>query len=86
MFGSSFASSSSLPSGYQTAVLWFIAVTVLGAWILRSSTVELIGGSGGYLTCPVSPTVPIFAVNPAVAETLGNWDCPFFPRKPDLPR
>ena len=41
-----------------------------------SSTVELIGGSGGYLTCPVSPTVPIFAVNPAVAETLGNWDCP----------
>ena len=35
-----------------------------------SSTVELIGGSGGYLTCPVSPTVPIFAVNPAVAETL----------------
>jgi simple sugar transport system permease protein len=38
VFGSSFASSSSLPSGYQTAILWFIAVTVLGAWILGRTT------------------------------------------------
>jgi simple sugar transport system permease protein len=38
VFGSSFASSSSLPSGYQTAVLWFIVVTVLGAWVLSRTT------------------------------------------------
>jgi hypothetical protein len=29
---------------------------------------------------------PICAEHPASAETLGNWDCPEFPRKPDLPR
>jgi simple sugar transport system permease protein len=38
VFGSSFGSGASLPSGYQTAVLWFIAVTVLGAWILGRTT------------------------------------------------
>jgi len=38
VFGSSFASSASLPSGYQTAVLWFIAVTVLGGWVLSRTT------------------------------------------------
>jgi simple sugar transport system permease protein len=38
VFGSTFASSSSLPSGYQTAVLWFIAVTVVGAWLLGRTT------------------------------------------------
>ena len=38
VFGSTFASSSSVPSGYQTAVLWFVAVTVLGAWILGRTT------------------------------------------------
>jgi len=38
VFGSSFGSSASLPSGYQTAVLWFIAVTVLGAWLLGRTT------------------------------------------------
>jgi simple sugar transport system permease protein len=38
VFGSSFGSSASLPSGYQTAVLWFIAVTVLGAWVLSRTT------------------------------------------------
>ena len=38
VFGSTFASSSSLPSGYQTAVLWFIVVTVVGAWLLGRTT------------------------------------------------
>jgi simple sugar transport system permease protein len=38
VFGSSFGSSASLPSGYQTAVLWFIAVTVLAAWVLGRTT------------------------------------------------
>jgi simple sugar transport system permease protein len=38
VFGSTFASNSSLPSGYQTAVLWFIAVTAGGAWVLSRTT------------------------------------------------
>ncbi len=38
VFGSTFASSSSLPSGYQTAVLWFIAVTVVGGYVLSRTT------------------------------------------------
>jgi simple sugar transport system permease protein len=38
VFGSSFGSSASLQSGYQTAVLWFIAVTALGAWVLSKTT------------------------------------------------
>jgi simple sugar transport system permease protein len=38
VFGSTFGSSSSLPSGYQTAVLWFIAVTVVGGYVLTRTT------------------------------------------------
>jgi simple sugar transport system permease protein len=38
VFGSSFGSNAGLPSGYQTAVLWFIAVTVICAWILSRTT------------------------------------------------
>jgi simple sugar transport system permease protein len=38
VFGSRFASSSALPSGYQTAVLWFIVVTVAGAYVLSRTT------------------------------------------------
>ncbi|HEY5302979.1 MAG TPA: ABC transporter permease [Acidimicrobiales bacterium] len=34
LFGSSFFSSSALPNGYSTAILWFIAVTIIGVWIL----------------------------------------------------
>jgi len=41
---------------------------------------------GGYLIRLVNPTVPICAVNPASAETSGNWDCHKYPQKPDLPR
>jgi len=38
VFGSSFGGGSALPSGYQTAVLWFIAVTIAGAWLLGRTT------------------------------------------------
>jgi len=38
VFGSSFGSSAAVPNGYQTAVLWFIAVTAVGAWILSRTT------------------------------------------------
>jgi simple sugar transport system permease protein len=34
LFGSSFAHSKALPNGYQTAILWFVAVSVLAAWVL----------------------------------------------------
>jgi simple sugar transport system permease protein len=34
IFGSSFFSSGTLPSGYSTAILWFIAVTIVGTWVL----------------------------------------------------
>jgi simple sugar transport system permease protein len=34
VFGSSFAHSKALPNGYQTAILWFLAVTALAAWVL----------------------------------------------------
>jgi simple sugar transport system permease protein len=37
VFGSSFASSASLPNGYQTAILWFIAVTAVAAWVLSKT-------------------------------------------------
>lgn len=38
IFGSTFGSSSALPSGYQTAVIWFIGITALGTWILTRTT------------------------------------------------
>src|SRR5579872_3160188 len=38
VFGSTFASSSSLPIGYQTAILWFIAVAAVGTWVLSRTT------------------------------------------------
>lgn len=34
LFGSSFYSNSSVPNGYSTAILWFIAVTIFGVWVL----------------------------------------------------
>jgi simple sugar transport system permease protein len=38
VFGSSFAGTSALPSGYQTAVLWFVAVTIACTWLLGRTT------------------------------------------------
>ena len=38
VFGSSFGSSSSVPNGFQTAILWFVALTVAGAWVLKKTT------------------------------------------------
>jgi simple sugar transport system permease protein len=38
IFGSSFAKSSALPNGYQTAILWFIAVTIVAVWVLGRTT------------------------------------------------
>jgi simple sugar transport system permease protein len=38
VFGSSFAKSTALPNGYQTAILWFIAITVAAVWLLSRTT------------------------------------------------
>jgi simple sugar transport system permease protein len=38
VFGSSFAKSASLANGYQTAILWFIAITVAAVWLLSRTT------------------------------------------------
>jgi simple sugar transport system permease protein len=38
IFGSSFFSSGSLPSGYSTAIIWFIIVTIIGTWVLSRTT------------------------------------------------
>ncbi|HVV23514.1 MAG TPA: ABC transporter permease [Pseudonocardiaceae bacterium] len=34
VFGSSFGKSGALPNGYQTEILWFVAVTVVAVWVL----------------------------------------------------
>jgi simple sugar transport system permease protein len=38
LFGSSFFSSGTLPSGYSTAIIWFILVTIGGTWLLSRTT------------------------------------------------
>jgi simple sugar transport system permease protein len=38
LFGSSFFKSGTLPNGYSTAILWFIAVTIIGSWVLSRTT------------------------------------------------
>jgi simple sugar transport system permease protein len=38
VFGSSFAKTAALPNGYQTAILWFIAITVAAVWLLSRTT------------------------------------------------
>lgn len=37
VFGSSFFSSKALTNGYQTAIIWFIVITVVGAWLLAKT-------------------------------------------------
>jgi len=60
VFGSTFAQSSSLPGGYQTAVLWFIGVTVLCTWILTRTTFgNWIFASGGDPVAARNVGVPV---------------------------
>jgi simple sugar transport system permease protein len=77
VFGSTFASSSSLQSGYQTAVLWFIAVTVAGAWVLSRTTfgnwIYAVGGDQNAARntgVPVARTKILMFVSTALAATL----------------
>jgi simple sugar transport system permease protein len=48
IFGSSFFSSGTLPSGYSTAIIWFVLVTIVASWVLSRTTFgNWIFASGG---------------------------------------
>ncbi len=77
IFGSSFFSSGALPSGYSTAILWFIAVTIVGTWVLSRTTLgNWIFASGGdqnaarNVGVPVNRTKVLLFVATALAAAL----------------
>jgi len=77
VFGSTFGSSASVPSGYQTAVLWFIAVTVVGAWVLGRTTfgnwIFAVGGDANAARntgVPVARTKILLFVSTSLAAGL----------------
>ncbi len=60
LFGSSFLSSSALPNGYSTAILWFIGVTIFGVWILgRTRFGNWVFAVGGDANAARSIGVPV---------------------------
>ncbi|HEV2374261.1 MAG TPA: ABC transporter permease [Streptosporangiaceae bacterium] len=77
VFGSSFLSSSALPTGYQTAVLWFIGVTIVAGWVLSRTTFgNWIFAAGGdpnaarNVGVPVNRTKILLFVSTAMAAAL----------------
>ena len=77
IFGSSFFSSGALPSGYSTAILWFIGVTIVCTWLLsRTSFGNWIFASGGEQNAarntgvPVNRTKVLLFVGTALAGAL----------------
>ncbi|MDE3134729.1 MAG: ABC transporter permease [Acidobacteriota bacterium] len=60
VFGSSFLSSSALPSGYSTAILWFIGVTIVATWLLmRTRFGNWIFAAGGDQNAARNVGVPV---------------------------
>ena len=60
VFGSSFGVSSALPSGYQTSILWFVAVTIVATWVLSRTTFgNWIFASGGDENAARNVGVPV---------------------------
>ena len=60
VFGSSFFKSGALPSGYSTAILWFIAVTIVGTWVLSRTTFgNWIFAAGGEENAARNTGVPV---------------------------
>ena len=60
LFGSSFFSSSALPNGYSTAILWFVAVTIFGVWTLgRTRFGNWVYAVGGDVNAARNIGVPI---------------------------
>ena len=60
IFGSSFGASASVANGYQTAILWFIALTIVGAWVLAKTTFgNWIFAAGGDAVAARNVGVPV---------------------------
>ncbi len=77
VFGSSFFSSGSLPSGYSTAIIWFIVVTIFATWVLSRTTFgNWIFAAGGdqnaarNVGVPVNRTKIILFLSTALAAAL----------------
>jgi simple sugar transport system permease protein len=77
VFGSSFGASSAVPNGYQTAVLWFIALTVVAAWVLARTTfgnwVFAVGGDANAarnVGVPVHRTKMLLFLSTSLAAAL----------------
>jgi simple sugar transport system permease protein len=77
LFGSSFFKSGALPNGYSTAILWFIAVTILGSWVLSRTTFgNWIFAAGGdenaarNVGVPVARTKILLFLSTALAAAL----------------
>jgi simple sugar transport system permease protein len=61
IFGSSFFSSGTLPSGYTTAILWFIGVTIVATWVLsRTKFGNWIFAVGGDQNAARNSGVPVY--------------------------
>lgn len=77
VFGSTFGSNGSLTSGYQTSVLWFIAVTVAATWLLSRTTfgnwIYAVGGdqnAARNVGVPVARTKVLLFVFTSMAASL----------------
>jgi simple sugar transport system permease protein len=79
IFGSSFLKSTSLPNGYQTAILWFVAVTIVAVWVLSRTTfgnwVFAVGGDANAarnIGVPVARTkITLFMTTSIAAALVG---------------
>jgi simple sugar transport system permease protein len=60
LFGSTFFKSGVLPSGYTTAILWFVAATIVGSWVLSRTTFgNWIFAAGGDQNAARNSGVPV---------------------------
>jgi len=79
LFGGSFLSSASLPSGYPSVVIWFVIVTIIGAWVLGRTTfgnwIFAVGGnadSARNIGVPVARTkITLFLSSSLAAGLVG---------------
>jgi simple sugar transport system permease protein len=77
VFGSSFGSGASLRSGYQTAVLWFVGITAIAAWVLARTTfgnwIFAVGGDANAarnVGVPVNRTKILLFLSTAMSAAL----------------
>ncbi|HEV3362021.1 MAG TPA: ABC transporter permease [Pseudonocardiaceae bacterium] len=60
IFGSSFLKSPDLPNGFQTAILWFVVVTIIAVWVLGRTTFgNWVFAVGGDLDAARNVGVPV---------------------------